>query len=60
MDGEEMDEREFDQILKSFEELPSIPNAREMMVQAISKATTPPSKQKMFWGIPRQKIEQDY
>jgi hypothetical protein len=49
-----------DELLKSFSDLPSLPNARSMLEQAVTKAMTPPAQQRLFWGIPRQKIEQDY
>lgn len=49
-----------DELLKGYIDQPSLPNAREMMRQAIIKAMTPPDKQKVFWGLPRQKVEQDY
>lgn len=48
-----------DELLRGYIDQPSLPNAREMMKQAIMKAMTPPSKQHLFWGIPRQKEQDD-
>ena len=46
-------------LLSSYEDRPSLPNAREMMEHAVMKAMTLPEKQHLFWGTPRIKIEQD-
>jgi hypothetical protein len=40
-------------LLKDFEEIPSIPNAKELLSVAISKSLTEQSGQYIFWGIPR-------
>lgn len=53
------DELDIEEILGSYKEKPSLPNAYALMTAAIQKAMTPPSQQKLFWGIPRQKVEQD-
>lgn len=53
----EPSDSELETILQSFADLPSLPNARQMMKEAIIKAMTPPAKQHLFWGLPRQKEE---
>lgn len=52
-------EPDMKKLLGNFEDLPSLPNARHIMEEAIRKAMTPPAKQRVFWGLPRQKIDQD-
>jgi len=46
-----------DLLLSSYEDRASLPNARELMEQAVRKAVTPPDLQQLFWGIPRIKNE---
>ncbi len=46
-------------LLGSYEDRPSLPNAREMMETAVRKAMTSPEQQRLFWGIPRIKVEQE-
>lgn len=56
----QLDEKELDRLIGPYEDRPSLPNARELMRQAILKAMTLPEQQHLFWGIPRQKVEEDY
>lgn len=48
-----------DKILEDVPDLPSLPNARELMYLAIEKAQTPLESQRVFYGIPRA-TEQAY
>ena len=52
------DEPDFKTLIGAYEDLPSIPNGRMLMEQAVLKAMTPQSAQRMFWGIPRTKQEE--
>lgn len=50
-------EPDFKTLLKTWSDRPSLPNARELMENAIRKAMTPPEQQKLFWGVPRPRTE---
>lgn len=52
-------EPKFDQLLGAYEDRPSLPHGRQLMENAIRKAMTSPDKQKLFWGIPRQRVEEE-
>lgn len=46
-----------DKILSDFIQPESLPHSRELLVQAIQKSLTVQEQQKLFYGVPRQKTE---